>query len=201
MSIKQQIEKKRGCGYRKPGGIYLVCDGRAFTCYRLPIPLTVCPCCSAGIKPTRGFTWINSNLFSNTECNQPGPDCGSCASNLKNTKMGLLWIGENFYNTPFDFIRESGIQGISRRISQVPREFKIGETWIALAHRKCVDAVAAGGKIEAAPGIFSFFRPQRIEYIVTGKETAEEIEKLEKRGFTLIDVIPDNEAQPKIFNE
>lgn len=204
MNIITKIEGKRGCGYRKPGGIYFVMDGPASTCYKLPIALTVCPCCNAGIKPTRGFTWINSNLFYTVNCEKnvgPFSPCDSCAANMFNTKMGLLWIGEKFYATPTEFVRESGLQGISRRISQVPKEFVVGETWIALAHRKAISAIGEKGKIEQAPGIFSFFRPQRIEYIITGEETTEQLEKLEKRGFTLIKIIKDIEAQTSFLNE
>jgi hypothetical protein len=39
------------------------------------------------------------------------------------------------------------------------------------------------------------FKPTRIEYIVTGKETEEELDAMEKRGFTLIDVIPEEEGE------
>jgi hypothetical protein len=38
------------------------------------------------------------------------------------------------------------------------------------------------------------FKPARIEYIITGKETDEELDAMEKRGFTLIDVIRDEDG-------
>ena len=53
------VEAKRGCGYRKVGGLYLVSDGLGIPCDRLPITLEVCPCCGAGIKPARGWTWVD----------------------------------------------------------------------------------------------------------------------------------------------
>jgi hypothetical protein len=59
MEIKTVVEKKRGCGYREPGGLYLRTDGIGRVCGALPIELTVCPTCSQGIKPARGWTWIN----------------------------------------------------------------------------------------------------------------------------------------------
>lgn len=52
------IEARRGCGYRKVGGIYLVGGGIGVPCDRLPYPLTVCPCCSQGVKQGRGWTWV-----------------------------------------------------------------------------------------------------------------------------------------------
>lgn len=203
MQITTKIEGPRGCGYRKPGGIYLVSDGRAATCYRLPIPLTVCPCCGQGIKQTRGFTWIQAALFKDTPCNPSGnypvDCCGSCAANLDPmTRIGLLWVGEVFYKTSEAFTRESAMQGISRRISQVPRELKVGETWIALAHPKAVTSIDENGEVMQGPGIFSFFRPQRIEYVVDPGDTPEKLQALEDRGFTLVKVIRDIDAQTQL---
>lgn len=37
------VETRRGCGYRKVGGIYLVCDGAGFRCDQLPVNLEVIP--------------------------------------------------------------------------------------------------------------------------------------------------------------
>ena len=44
------------------------------------------------------------------------------------------------------------------------------------------------------PGIFQAFRPTAIEYVVTGKETEEEIEKLIERGITPVEIVrgPEN---------
>lgn len=33
------IEPRRGCGYRKMGGLYLVADALGEVCHRLPFPL------------------------------------------------------------------------------------------------------------------------------------------------------------------
>ena len=54
------IEEKRGCGYRQVGGIYLVGDGLAIGCDRLPFPLGACPACGAGIHFTRSITEIDA---------------------------------------------------------------------------------------------------------------------------------------------
>jgi hypothetical protein len=183
--IQTRHDQKRGCGWRKPGGYYLVASGLATPCGRLPIPLTVCPCCSAGIKFCRGWTWINLAQIAaaaKQTCLEP-TRCGQCPMDAKIERAGLLWIGEKFYS-PEAFTAEAARLGVSRRISTVPREFKAGETWIALAHIKA----ARDGEGEPAPGIFHLFRPRAIEYVVKGDETAEEIDRLVKRGITPVKV-------------
>jgi hypothetical protein len=204
-TIHKRIEHARGCGYKKKGGLYLIGGVFARECYKLPIALTVCPCCGEGIKPSRGFTWISSDLFAYKLCTPPIDDkfhetgeCEGCAMSRPKTKMGLIWVGEKFYKTPKDFTSEAAIQGISRRIAQVPKELEIGKTWICFAHRKAVSAIDGKGNIVQSAGIFHAFIPQRIEYVVTGKESTEELTALEKRGFTLIDVVRDIDGQTKL---
>ena len=183
-TIHTQIEGKRGCGYKKPGGIYLISSGIGQQCMKLPIPLIVCPCCGNGIKPSRGWTWINWQLIKDHPCQKPG--CKGCIPfDGSQNKFGLLWIGEKFYNSPEQFTHEAKRLGVSRRISSVPRGFKIGETWILVAHRKTIRAKDN----EYFPGIFHAFKPTSIEYVVKGTETDDELDKLEKRGFWLIKVI------------
>ena len=80
-TIHKRVEGKRGCGFRKPGGLYMVSAVSA-PCGKLPTPLDICP------------------------------------------------------------------------------------TW----------------------GIFHAFKPSAIEYVVHGGESADELERLEKRGITLVDV-------------
>ena len=38
-------------------------------------------------------------------------------------------------------------------------------------------------------GVITFFRPTAIEYVVSGDEPDDELEKLEKRGFRLVRVV------------
>jgi len=102
-------------------------------------------------------------------------------------KAGLLWIGEKFYRTPEDFLKEASAQGISRRIAQVPKDFIVGAHWLFLAHRK---AIYGGrddfGDEQYTPGVFFAFKPTHIEYVVSGKESEKELEQMEKRGLTLV---------------
>ena len=184
------VERKRGCGFRKVGGLYLVSDGPAMDCDRLPIALDVCPVCSHGFKQSRGWTWVDVNGLVggvHSDCQDEFP-CVLCMSTAQLGKAGLIWIGDKFYKTPADFERESTELGCSRRISVVPRGFKLGETWVLLAHPKgirmgCSACLTHGytvpevNKAEVCeacagqghrwlPGIFRVWRPERIEKIL-----------------------------------
>lgn len=203
MNIRTSVEGKRGCGYRKPGGLYLVSGGFGRYCGALPIPLDVCPTCHQGIHASRGWTWVNLKaLRGNKPCVQKvSPDYCDLCPFFSIEKAGLLWIGEKYYATPADFEREGVAMGISRRISQIPRDFKLGETWVAFAHRKAIQTLDANpesrdaneliseGKYKWTPGIFHLFRPTAIEYIVKDDDSQEKLEALEKRGISLVRVI------------
>ena len=187
------IESKRGCGFRKIGGLYMV-GGNAFvSCDRLPFELDVCPCCGEGIKQSRGWTWVQPYKMLEGDhnercgCKNGCPVCFPSIHFGEDGKAGLLWIGKQYYQTPEDFMREAVRQGISRKIHSIPRDFKPGETWIFLAHpiavkkEEKVFALAANGKrkrllnveIEYAPGIFTAFKPERIERLVKQSEYEE----------------------------
>jgi hypothetical protein len=158
MEVQVRQDSKRGCGWRKPGGMYLVADGPGRSCGKLPLPLERCPTCNGGIKPTRGWTWVESGpILNQATCSNSkvgGPfdsveewadsvdKCLTCPLSLKDLgRVGLLWIGGKFYETPDDFTRESVELGISRRISAVPKDFIPGETWVLLAHRDGIKRV------------------------------------------------------------
>ena len=203
------VEPKRGCGYRKVGGTYLVGSGGGSSCDRLPLPLTTCPCCSQGIKQARGWTWVDVNLLVggvHSACKDEFP-CPLCMATPEMGKAGLLWIGEGFYKTPALFMAESHRLGISRRISSIPRGFKVGETWVLLAHAKTMvcDACSEGDALQQKqcqkckgtgmlPGIFYVFRPAAIERIVTETESKdqEKMDALKRQGLTPV-IVPDND--------
>lgn len=189
--ITVKHEHARGCGYRKPGGLYLVAGRIGGPCGKLPIPLTVCPCCNQGIKFSRGFTWIGHKLVSDAPC--ATDPCRICPVwHGRHEKYGLLWVGEKFYPTPDDFIRETERQGVSKRIATVPKDFVLGVDWVLLAHRKVIHQFSPPytGDSELTPGIFQAFKPTAIEYVVRGDESNEELDRLEKRGITLVEVKP-----------
>jgi hypothetical protein len=136
--IQLRIDHRRGCGWRKSGGLYLISEGLAAPCGRLPIPLEVCPSCGAGFKPSRGWTWLDADAFlKGHPCKPPDGECNvHCPLSVPFGRVGLLWIGEQFYPTPEAFIREADRLGISRRINAMPKGFIVGRTWVWLAHRK-----------------------------------------------------------------
>lgn len=208
-TIHTSRESARGCGFRKGGGIYLVSGALAEPCPKLPIELHKCPACGGGIKQTRGFQWITPDPLLD-----PGPHgsrdhervcpLGTAIDWSGGRRCGLIWIGESFYPTPDAFMDEAGSMGVSRRIQAVPRDFVIGETWVALAHPRAIPGECEHGVPvtrgmcsrcpEGVPdakwrgGVFTFFRPAAIEYIVKGDETEEELDRLEERGFRLVRV-------------
>jgi len=168
------VEAKRGCGFRKVGGLYLVGMMAGTTCDRLPFRLNVCPCCGEGIKQAMGWTWIDvPKLFGGKHQikNPLNPDippkeyyCGKgaimhmpytcvlCKTPEVIGKAGLLWVGKKFYPTPIHFEMEAKTLGISKRIKGIPHGFELGKTWVMFAHPtayvqfKTIVDVASGEK-------------------------------------------------------
>jgi hypothetical protein len=193
MNIRTSVEGKRGCGHRKEGGLYLVCEGEGRFCGALPIELSVCPTCHHGVKPSRGWTWIDLRaLRAAKPCVQSiGPNyCDKCSMNYIGM-VGLLWVGEKYYASPREFSKEAQAMGISRRISAVPRDFEVGRDWVALEGKD--------GQIEMMqefkPGIFHVFLPSRIEYVIRPTDSKEKLESMEKRGISLVKVIKKEEEK------
>lgn len=191
-AIQTVKDQRRGCGWRKKGGLYLMSDAPARECGLFPLALTVCPCCGVGIKPSRGWTWIQPKLLraGTGQCTSEATYCQSCPMwhllvGQEEQPMGLIWIGVRHYPTVAHFQREATLQGISRRIKSVPHDFVLGETWVALAHRHAIqEPLEMGQEPEFTPGIFRIFKPRRVEVVVGGDESDEEIEALLDRGLT-----------------
>jgi hypothetical protein len=177
------VEKARGCGYRSSGkngvGIYLMGGLYNEHCERLPFPLTVCPCCGAGIKPARSWTWVDPRLLFSEE-QEPrcqtlskadgahGHNCSMCPlCNAKgyfneSERSGLLWVGEKFYPTPEHFLKEAVNMSVSRKIASVPHGFETGKTWVFLAHiRGCQNE-----NEKPSPAIIHAFRPGKVDLVV-----------------------------------
>lgn len=151
-------EAKRGCGYRKVGGLYLVGEYIAVSCDRLPLRLEACPVCGAGIHFTRSMTEINPyRLFGNHDTELQGGhddisgnygelDVAGCKDRFRpchvcdppDAVAFLMMVGEKYY-TPESFIEEAGQMGVCKRIPFIPKKLKLGETIVYLAHPKaCV---------------------------------------------------------------
>ncbi len=205
------IEKERRCGFRKVGGLYLVSDGLAEPCHRLPFALTVCPTCGAGVKQARSWTWVDGFRLLAPGCGISAAEthelpcdpthmvrCPICSPALLGPRCGLLWVGEKFYPTPLDFVSESLCMGLSKRLSHVPKGLECGKIWVLLAHPKAVSVSVFGDPTvlehhHFAPGIFRAFRPSRLELLIWKSEaTPEKLAELEKRGISPV-IVPDDD--------
>jgi len=202
------VEAIRGCGYRKVGGLYLCGEGHGMACDRLPYELEICPVCGAGVKFSRGFTWLNWREYAGThvDCRESTPIvtsgtldlgnlCPVCYPDCYPYPYGLLWVGESFY-TPEAFIQEAIQMGVSKRIAAIPKNLKLGETWVLFATIKaCGEKRDENGKLEGIPGVFYAFRPQRLELLIWKSEfTHEKAVELEKKHITPI-LIPDGDVE------
>ena len=197
-------EARRGCGYRKVGGLYLAADQTTgLHCCKIPFDLTVCPTCHAGIHPSRGWTWIDPRPFLDGPCKAARSELHcplkSVAGNV-GTKAGLLWIGAEHYPTPADFQIEVARMGLSRRIKAVPRGFEIGD-WVLFAHRRGRKDWVDPTNYKWVAQVFLAVQPSRIEKIVTDIEAKDldAMATLEKRGITPV-IVPANDpdhAAPK----
>ncbi len=181
-------EAKRGCGYRKVGGIYLVAGGLWRACDRLPFPVEHCPACGLGVKFPRSPAEINPlKLFGNhTYCTESDSDRELCRVCTPHDEVAyLLGVGEQSYKTPAAFMAEALELGVSKRIPAIPKKLKVGETWVYLCHRKAM--FDQDDKPQLA--IFAAFVPQRIEMPVWESElTDEKREDLAKRGITPVPI-------------
>lgn len=195
-NIRVSHEKARGCGYRKGGGTYLI-GGDAFSaCGKLPYPLKPCEHCGEGLRFFRGFRWINPQSFIDPKpCVEEGihsMQCTTCSmSGNIPERAGLMWVGKKFYS-PESFLVEVQKMGLSKRLSTIPKELldNLGTVRVYLMHPEaCTDAEG-----KPAPGIFCSFVPRKIEYVVRGDETEEELERKEKRGIELVKVVPEEET-------
>ncbi len=184
------VEKRRGCGYRKVGGTYIVSGDFFGDCDRLPFALEVCPCCGEGYRPSRTLRKIDPERMLQGEHIDCNCDAGCIVCNPgiipmetdKEKEIGhyLEWIGQGFYSTPEEFSQEAINLGISRRLkSGIPRDLVVGQSTIWLAHRHAsfqYNRKSRSGRrreiVSVQPGIFLAFKVNRLEHICTDEEFA-----------------------------
>ena len=118
------IEARRGCGYRKAGGIYIRGD------LSNAVPAAFLPFC-IDYNFARGITWADSERLFAT-CADP-----EAGGYRKFGRLGLLWVGETHYKTPADFVNEAHDMGVSRRVAFLPKDLKAGDP-IAAAHIRAI---------------------------------------------------------------
>lgn len=220
MEVQVMYEHRRWCGYRSPAkggaGLYLIGPGNFEQCERLPFPFETCPCCGIGVKPARGFTWINPSTLFDPWTGQPqccevmgtiieGLDhdhnkCYMCNPIVvAGEQAGIIWVGEKFYKTAHDFMLEARAMGISRKIGAIPDDFEIGKHVIYLAHRKVALRINDLGHEEWVQGVFSAFRPIRLDIVIDDPDDVpEKAVNLAKRlgdKARIIKVIPITETE------
>lgn len=138
----------------------------------------------------------------------------------------MMMVGEKHYSMG-SFVAEALRLGVSKRIPQIPRDFRLGDDYVFLSYKKAITRYVAEAQVIEPevpddfdeddtpplidlppepvtqqtvkqiqlPGVFCIFRPTRIEYVVSGEESDETLERLEKRGITLVRVIRVEETQ------
>lgn len=210
------VEARRGCGFRKVGGMYLCGEYFHAPCDQMPFPLNTCPVCGQGIKVSRNCTRVNPyRLWGiHRDCQDLHRPCLMC--DPLDAHAYIMLVGKTHYKTPFDFMREAHEMGISKRIPFIPKDLELGKTVIYLAHPKAVDVtipvalqqamdIVEGNqtrqpmlleteRIEKQLGIFCAFIPQRVEKLITESQaTPDELEKLGKRGITPV-IVPDDDT-------
>ena len=210
------VEERRGCGYRRVGGMYLCGEFISSPCDRMPFPLTTCPVCGQGIKVSRGFTEVNPyRLWGvHQDCKDHFRPCFLC--DPQDEPAYIMLVGAGNYKTKEDFLDEAHHMGISKRIPFIPKGLELGKTVVYLAHPKACEVKETAvlqqamaiveeaqsnqprlletEKVEKKLGIFCAFIPKRVEKLIwESQATPEELEKLEKRGITPV-IIPDGDS-------
>jgi hypothetical protein len=186
-----KYREERGCGLRKPGGLYLCGMGTARICDRGFLIINACPVCGERPRFTRGIAKIDFvELFGEHkpafgECKDP-ITCATCYPS-RDVNHYLMWVGRDYTMT--SFVDEAISMGVSKRISKVPSDFVLGRDWVYLA-RKSVKAKDLGIKLDGrkrvVDGIFYAFSPSAIEYVISEEDLKDEkkIRDLVSRGIT-----------------
>jgi len=228
VEVITSYESRRGCGYRKPAaggvGIYLVGPSTGSPCGRMPFKLERCPTCNTGIKPSRGWNWVTpSKLFGpadehplsyalTTCAHRDSVICHSCplGGAIPEGKHGLIWIGEQHYPKPEDFLFEARRMGLSRKVGALPKGFVLGETIVYLAHRKAFRESPVRMKDNTwnynaerfLPGIFATFKPTGVDLVIADENAVpEKAEKLAEKigdGARIVRVIPKEGEQQSL---
>lgn len=202
------VEAKRGCGFRKVGGLYLMGEGLAMPCPALPFRLNPCSTCGHVLKAARAIAFKPKGaIMPSMMCEAHG--CVACplAAMPPDQPCGLQAVSQKFY-TPQSFRAESESLGVSRRISAIPRELEIGKTWVFLAysqHKTATLPPDGAGFQQVVPDdyqeVFYAFRPSRIELVVSPSWKAAHAEQVayhEKKGVVLVEVPDDDpDHQPR----
>ncbi len=164
-------------------------------------------CLNCGAELSKTDTEAGMLAFLCSECGMRFPayeiegcsDGDTCKVCNPPEKAYILWVGQKFY-TPKSFTEEAMKYGISKVVPSIPKDFKVGEDIVYLAHKQAFMGLVedkntiTGFREEWFPGIFMSFKPTHFEMLVHESEYNREKEKydeMEERGIKII-VVPDN---------
>lgn len=201
MKVNRIRVSKRKCGERKPGGFYFVGGPPQPDPYGWLFRAVKCSCGIQFMKPSRNVQHcLPYDVF--PELRPESKDSRKFYSFKPLEKAWVVTVDADNYKTPQDWLDEAEVQGISRRINDIPRGFKVGESWVLVMHAKVFDrevTIDEGMLTETTktikePGIIAYFRPRAIQYVCKGNETKEELLALAERGVTPVIVETSNSA-------
>lgn len=212
LKVKTWTVQKRGCGWPKAGGLYMVSGERWQGCGKFPFTIEPCDhCLKMGLTCSLGYSraprWADLDaLLAQATCKRPeviappgSPQlkgkCPACPADAGELGMGILtWVGAKHYPTAREYLQEVDRQGISWRVAQLPNKVVIGETWALCCHVNAVRLPLVNGEEpQWKPGAVALYRIDRVNYVVKDGELESEegrakLERLQKRGITLVRV-------------
>jgi hypothetical protein len=217
LTIRDRVEKARLNGYRIPGQLYLVGTLVNYQCCKIPLEL------SKDIIPKLGLLPVPMSI---KEKELPYHDCiavpvchqDSCAIFSQKKFCGMMWVNEKDYPGAAFFVSEARTQPIQMRIKHLSCNIQIGASWVLLAHRKAIVDYSDGaggwineetGQAETAikykPGMFTMFRVDAVEYLVTEKDLQGSAVKylydMQKGGVTLVKVTQETDLENQDYQE
>jgi hypothetical protein len=96
---------------------------------------------------------------------------------------------------------EAKQMGVSRKLGAIPNGFKLGETWVFLAHRLTIPDGQGG----FTPGIFTMFRPTGVDLVIDDATNVPEraVKLAEELGpaARIVKVVRDVDTQRELFEQ
>lgn len=158
--------QKRGCGWPKEGGFYVMGGGKPLVCFALPVTLVPCECCNQMPKFARCPTPVTAEYIKNLFYGKDGEFCGpTCHACVSGKRYWISWVGSDY--TTETFCREVNVQGMSRRIP--PSFAKLIQPGDVFANVK-------GGEI------INMIPCTSVRYYLKPGDSEEKIKELEKEG-------------------
>ncbi len=198
LKIKIMPRVQRGCGERKPGGLYIFCGGAQLACYRFPMALPeACPCCGEELRQMRSVRMIDPmKLWGNCTDNTHPCHRYQCFGCFPPDKAGLMWVGKEYYS-PEHFIMEANSYGVSKRIPAIPKNLKIGDKLFLVHNEALPEKNADGTKCENRTGVFYAATITEFHKILTEKQAndPEYIDDLIEKGITPVLEVDDDTTE------